>query len=65
MKLKDYRKLAGLTRPAAAAALGVNTVTVWRWETGRVVPGAKVARRIMAWSKGAVTPNDFVGGMEQ
>ena len=62
MTLQDYRKLAGLSRAKAAAALGVTSVTVYRWETGRVTPSVDAIRRIQVWSKGAVTANDLLSG---
>lgn len=61
LKLLDYRKLRKLSRRAAGAALGVNQITVWRWETGRTAPDAAAMRRIAKWSDGAVTANDMVG----
>ena len=61
MKLKDYRKLRGLTRRAAGEALGVNQITIWRWETGRSAPRPEQARVIIAWSAGAVTAADLLG----
>lgn len=62
MKLQDYReKRAKLGRAAAAAQLGVNPTTIWRWETGRADPLPKQIGRITAWSKGKVTANDFWG----
>ena len=61
MKLKTYRKQLGLSREKVAAALGVTGVTVWRWETGRMVPSPPVLKKIAKWSAGAVTPNDFMG----
>lgn len=60
MKLKDFRKQRGLSRQAVATALGVTTVTVWRWETGASVPGLKQIQRIRTWSLGAVQLDDFV-----
>lgn len=34
-ELKALRVSLGVTRADLAAALGVNPVTVWRWETGK------------------------------
>ena len=62
MKLIDYRKLMGLSRAKAAAQLNTTGVTVYRYETGRIAPSAKAMTRIFAWSKGAVTANDLIGG---
>lgn len=59
MRLEDFRILAGKSRPQAAADLGVDHVTYWRWETGRSVPRREQASRIILWSRGAVTINDL------
>lgn len=60
MKLQDYRKLLGLSRAKAAAQLGTTGVTIWRWEAGRMTPTLKTCKRIIDWSKGAVTWADLM-----
>lgn len=60
MKLREYRKLVGLKPADAAQQLDIHTLTLWRYESGRRVPDAGLMRKIHHWSKGAVTPNDFV-----
>ena len=64
MKLQDYRKLLGLSRAKAAAQLGTTGVTIYRYETGRILPSVKAARRIQEWSKGAVTMTDLLWGSQ-
>ena len=64
MKLKDYRKLRGLTRRAVGEALGVNQITIWRWETGKTAPRRTQVRAVIAWSAGAVTAADLLGACE-
>ena len=59
MKLQDYRKLLGLSRAKAAAQLGTTGVTLYRYESGRMYPSLKAAKRIIDWSKGAVTWADL------
>lgn len=61
MKLQDYRKLMGLSRAKAAAQLNTTGVTIYRYETGRIVPSVKAATKIIDWSKGAVTFVDLLG----
>lgn len=61
MKLIDYRKLMGLSRAKAAAQLGTTGVTIYRYESGRMLPSIKACTRIRDWSKGAVTLEDLVG----
>ncbi len=41
-RMRAARIAAGVTRRDAAAALGVGTQTLWRYETGRVCPPATV-----------------------
>lgn len=61
MLLQDYRmKVAKLSREKAGAQIGVNGITIWRWETGRSIPPPELLRKVQEWSAGAVTPNDFI-----
>lgn len=59
MNLQDFRILVGKSRPEAAAELGVDPVTLWRWETGKATPRHELASKIILWSRGAVTINDL------
>ena len=60
MKLKDYRALIKISRAKAGAALGVTGLSIWRWETGRCMPGGEMLAKIKTWSKGAVTADDVL-----
>lgn len=61
MNLQTYRTtVAKLSREKAGAQLGVDGITVWRWETGRSVPEAPRIRRIIEWSGGQVTADDVL-----
>ena len=61
MLLKTYRvATAKLSREKAGKELGVDGITLWRWENGRSIPEADNLRKIMEWSNGQVTPNDFI-----
>lgn len=43
--IEQYRKGAGLSREQIAAEIGVDPVTVWRWENGKVlVPTERLAK---------------------
>lgn len=58
MKLENYRELRGLSRAAFGKLVGVNWVTVYRWETGRCMPKPAMIKRIWASTQGAVTADD-------
>jgi DNA-binding XRE family transcriptional regulator len=60
MKLQDYRKLLGLSRAKVAAQLGTTGTTIYRYETGRMLPSVRAAKSIQDWSKGAVTMLDLL-----
>lgn len=64
MKLKDYRKQAGLSVDEARQKIGVSAVTWRAWERDAMHPKAKVPKslnmiKLFIWSRGAVEPNDF------
>jgi transcriptional regulator with XRE-family HTH domain len=40
--IQDYRRDRGLTLRQLADALGVDIMTVWRWEHGRRTPPARL-----------------------
>lgn len=65
MKLRDYRELLGLSRSQVAEELGTTGVTVWRWENGKARPNFTQSKRIIAWSKGAVTWEALAGEGEK
>lgn len=60
MKMQDYRKLLGLSRAKAAAQLNTTGTTIYRYERGMMYPSVEAAKRIQAWSKGAVTLADLL-----
>jgi transcriptional regulator with XRE-family HTH domain len=59
MKLREYRKLKGLTITQAAGEIGVSHVAWGYWEKGKRTPEEANMAAIAKWSKGAVMPNDF------
>lgn len=61
MDLATYREtVREITPTDAAKELGVGYICYWRWETGRTTPRDKAMRKIMEWSDGEVTANDFL-----
>ena len=58
MKLKDWRKLKRLTRAGFGELIGVNGITVWRWESGRGLPSSDRMQKIWERTDGAVTADD-------
>ena len=59
MELKDYIKKHG-TITKAARELGVSRVHLSHIINGRYNPGAALARRIEAWSRGAVLARELL-----
>lgn len=45
-KVKNAREILLLTQDEMAAELGVNAITVCRWETGKTEPNMKAKRAI-------------------
>jgi hypothetical protein len=62
MKLRDYRESLRIGPVDAARQLGVNFCTFYRWEKGYSIPRRVMQLKIMDWSGGKVTPNDFIAG---
>lgn len=64
MQLKEYIKLTGKSLAEVGKELGgYSAAAVSRWQNGKAVPDPEPMRKIMEWSKGNVTANDFyVGG---
>lgn len=44
--LRDHRLARGMTLSAVAIELGVQLMTVWRWEASRGVPAERLHARI-------------------
>lgn len=59
MKLTDFLKRNKMTRDDFADAIGVDRVSVYRWETGKAFP-IRHLNKIIAATGGKVTANDFV-----
>ncbi len=69
MDLKTYRTtVAGISRAKAGEALGVDGVTVYRWETGRSYPAPDLQQKVIEWSGSQVTADDmletFIAGVD-
>lgn len=61
MDLETYRVSVKEIGPTEAAKeLGVSYVRYWRWEKRKAVPTAGAMKKIMKWSEGQVTANDFI-----
>jgi transcriptional regulator with XRE-family HTH domain len=58
MKLTDYMKRHKIDRYQFAEMIGVDRVSVYRWETGKAFP-IRHLEKIVAATKGKVTANDF------
>ncbi len=61
MTLIQFLKKSNITREQFAEMIGVDRVTVYRWETGKAFPIRHMAR-ITAATGGKVTANDFYRG---
>lgn len=59
MKLAKYLETNKMDRRAFAKAIGVDRVSVYRWETGKAFP-IRHLHKIIALTNGKVTANDFV-----
>ncbi len=59
MKLRDYIKKIGKTVEQVASDLQVSAAAVSRWQSGKAMPRPDEMRKIMRWSAGKVTANDF------
>lgn len=46
MTLQEQRKRAGLTQSDLALLLGVDRVTIWRWEQGFTTPTGVMKKRL-------------------
>jgi len=59
-KIREYRKLIGLSQEEFAKALNVRKGTISRLETGSRTPSVALVTRICEFSKGALTANDLI-----
>ena len=60
MRFADWRKKSGMTQHQVSQALGVILITVSRWECGTWIPEPEMQRRIVGFTDGDVTPNDWI-----
>lgn len=63
MTLSEYLKQHQIDRQQFAETIGVDRVSVYRWETGKAFP-IRHLQKIIAATDGAVTANDFVQAQE-
>jgi DNA-binding transcriptional regulator YiaG len=59
MKLSEYLRSKKIDRQAFAETIGVDRVSVYRWETGKSFPIRHIQKIITA-TEGKVTANDFM-----
>jgi transcriptional regulator with XRE-family HTH domain len=57
--LRAWRLEQGYTLDAAAAGVGTVRSTWCDWESGRRIPDRSTMPKVFAFTRGAVTPNDF------
>lgn len=63
MKLADYLSDKKIRPSAFAATLGVPPSTVMRWANGTRLPRLEAVAAIHRATDGAVTAEDFIGGV--
>ena len=61
MRLRDWRKKAGMSVEAFALRCGVAVSTVYGYENGSRTPGAEIAQKIEIITKGAVSAASLIG----
>ncbi len=65
MKLADWLELPDAPKVKDfARSIGVSRVTVFRFKTGRRIPGPEEMEKIHTETAGAVEPNDFFNIVE-
>lgn len=66
MRLEDWlRSDDGMDQQAFAKLIQVHPISVSKYSTGRTVPRADVASKIMEVTKGKVTPTDLVSAYQE
>ena len=65
MTLEEYQDSQRIGPVEAARQLGVNYCTYFKWVKGKVIPRRPMMLKIMDWSGGKVTPNDFITNTEE
>lgn len=61
MTLRDYLEQEDLTVREAAAMLGWPVRTMYAYLSGARTPSRERLQVLFRWSRGLVTPNDFLG----
>lgn len=59
MKLKEYLQHKNISIEKASEELGFSYENVRRYTAGSVIPRPDNMQKIIEWSGGQVTPNDF------
>ena len=59
MNLFEWRKNNKKTQEEIASDLGVNQSIYQKWEKGETIPRSDNMQKIVAYTKGEVTANDF------
>lgn len=62
MTLTDFLAKSKIDRNEFARRVGVDAVTVWRWEKGKRFPPPVHLQKIMKATGNKVTANDFMEG---
>lgn len=61
MKLYQWRKKENKTQQELAIDLGVFQSVIQKWESGETIPRPDSMQKIVTYTKGEVTANDFYG----
>jgi len=59
-KLREYRERSGISQAKFAEAVDCKKSMICRLERGERKPSFALAQRISEYTKGEVTPNDFL-----
>jgi len=62
--LRRYRSEHGLSRRQVAEAVGVDEMSIGRYERGERMPRRQVLKRLIAMSGGQLTADDFLDGAD-
>lgn len=65
MKFKDYIAEHDLSYSDVGKAIGVSTAAAHRYATGKRIPQQETMQRIIEFSGGTVTPNDFYNSSQE
>lgn len=64
MNLKEFLDFKKITQAELADRCGVDPVTVWRWVRGDFVPSRKNCLFLIDFSRGKLSFNDLMGGVD-